>query len=674
MKKSISWLLAIALSLVIVFLWRTSTPAAVEAQTLSTPSVLAGHAWSSNIGWVSFNGSNDSGGGSSHAVNRDAAGNLTGYAWSSNIGWIKFGGLDTATIPTVSAAPGTQQINAKVDTSTGRLIGWARACAGMSDPVGCTDAVQSTQVTAGTNGLSTSSSQIILNWQIGLFEQQVYVTNNTSTTLPGLRITLESSLPSGTTLYFANTDSNGKFYLQHNYPISPGQTVHIVAEYLNLLRNMPQTPLNFSAQALNQAILEPVLPVGSTLINTIPSSSILYPNNAWTTLPHKLIFWSTSSLLLGEKIAIQYSDDNGVTWPTYFGKGMSIHVIDAPTPNVVDYGAPHTMVPPPENRMYKVYKLPVDTYPARDGGSTYNPSLTTLLTLPSTIDPRGGWRGWISLSSTADSGNYGVQLESNGQYSGYAWGSDVIGWMQFTPTVPGGGGGGPTCPGVCETAKTLSLTCATRVAESTAGSWTWTATISSVFKGTAPYTFSWIPPGGTTSTQQPLFTPTTGAPISASFTTPATSEQFPMVSVADTQGYTSQPIACSSVPVQVLLPSVEFGGVAIPSTNSSEPTTPSSYRNAFSMQRGKVVALRYDVSGGNTDDTYRITQSFQGVTGDLLPSTAVLSGVQTKKTAALNTNGVYTYTLKIFSKDAVNPKTTSVVTVTVRNDPDLNEF
>ncbi|HEY4519412.1 MAG TPA: hypothetical protein VJH33_00030 [Candidatus Paceibacterota bacterium] len=46
----------------------------------------------------------------------------------------------------------------------------------------------------------------------------------------------------------------------------------------------------------------------------------------------------------------------------------------------------------------------------------------------------GGWDGWISLSGS----NYGV-TESGGVFSGYAWGSDVVGWIDFsfvTPNAP----------------------------------------------------------------------------------------------------------------------------------------------------------------------------------------------------------------------------------------------
>lgn len=43
-----------------------------------------------------------------------------------------------------------------------------------------------------------------------------------------------------------------------------------------------------------------------------------------------------------------------------------------------------------------------------------------------------GWDGWISLSGSAlDGSKYGVSL-SGTDFSGYAWGADVIGWIDFT--------------------------------------------------------------------------------------------------------------------------------------------------------------------------------------------------------------------------------------------------
>ncbi|MFA6177803.1 MAG: hypothetical protein WC694_02840 [Candidatus Paceibacterota bacterium] len=82
---------------------------------------MSGYAWSSNIGWISFNcTNNNSCATSNYGVNKDASGNLVGYAWSPNIGWIQFGGLSSFPI-----GSGTQSINAKINGNN--LQGWAKA-------------------------------------------------------------------------------------------------------------------------------------------------------------------------------------------------------------------------------------------------------------------------------------------------------------------------------------------------------------------------------------------------------------------------------------------------------------------------------------------------------------------------------------------------------------------
>lgn len=43
----------------------------------------------------------------------------------------------------------------------------------------------------------------------------------------------------------------------------------------------------------------------------------------------------------------------------------------------------------------------------------------------------GGWDGWISLSGSG----YGVTQSESGALSGYAWGSDVVGWLDFSAAV-----------------------------------------------------------------------------------------------------------------------------------------------------------------------------------------------------------------------------------------------
>ncbi len=44
-------------------------------------------------------------------------------------------------------------------------------------------------------------------------------------------------------------------------------------------------------------------------------------------------------------------------------------------------------------------------------------------------DRTDGWDGWLSLSGSSPA--YGVVIGSSGAFSGYAWGSDVVGWVNF---------------------------------------------------------------------------------------------------------------------------------------------------------------------------------------------------------------------------------------------------
>ena len=44
----------------------------------------------------------------------------------------------------------------------------------------------------------------------------------------------------------------------------------------------------------------------------------------------------------------------------------------------------------------------------------------------------GGWDGWILLGPIVKNGtDYGVRIDNNGDFDGWAWGADVIGWIHF---------------------------------------------------------------------------------------------------------------------------------------------------------------------------------------------------------------------------------------------------
>ncbi len=83
------------------------------------PMSIAGSAWSSYIGWISFRGTG-------YGVFEDTTtGALSGYAWSSNLGRISFD-ASNETHPAPS-----------VNMSTGKVTGWLRACSAFTDKNAC---------------------------------------------------------------------------------------------------------------------------------------------------------------------------------------------------------------------------------------------------------------------------------------------------------------------------------------------------------------------------------------------------------------------------------------------------------------------------------------------------------------------------------------------------------
>ncbi|MDE2188204.1 MAG: hypothetical protein KGJ35_00540 [Patescibacteria group bacterium] len=140
----------------ILFAFVISAAMLSVASAAQAAAPLSGWAWSSNIGWVSFNsGDSGAGGGpysvqisTSTAANGDIVGTLTGYAWSNNIGWIQFGGLSGQTVN------GQTTSDATVDLTTGIVSGWARAVTA----VGRTDGWDGWIELAGANHASGDAS------------------------------------------------------------------------------------------------------------------------------------------------------------------------------------------------------------------------------------------------------------------------------------------------------------------------------------------------------------------------------------------------------------------------------------------------------------------------------------------------------------------------------------
>ncbi len=136
-------LLSITLAVILSVLggWFILGGGTIETQKVSAGSTdnLSGYAWSSNIGWASFNCTNpgENCATSNYGVRIDESqrysaggiGGFSGWAWSSNIGWISFNRGETSNPPSDDIGAGSGPI-AQVNWTTGNITGWARALAG----------------------------------------------------------------------------------------------------------------------------------------------------------------------------------------------------------------------------------------------------------------------------------------------------------------------------------------------------------------------------------------------------------------------------------------------------------------------------------------------------------------------------------------------------------------
>jgi len=123
-------------------------PATVDATGLSAAFELEGYAWSATTGWISMNcdqsgstpptntcvGSSGPGPKVDYNVQIRPDGSMSGDAWSSIAGWIRFGGLTGYPTGTGVADQSATAVGTYPNLD---LVGWARACAGASNPAAC---------------------------------------------------------------------------------------------------------------------------------------------------------------------------------------------------------------------------------------------------------------------------------------------------------------------------------------------------------------------------------------------------------------------------------------------------------------------------------------------------------------------------------------------------------
>ncbi|MGZ8939877.1 MAG: hypothetical protein ACXW32_11760, partial [Limisphaerales bacterium] len=181
-----------------------------------------------------------------------------------------------------------------------------------------------------------SSSPITLNWQTGLFEQTVRLTNAGAGSVNAARL-LINGLPQDVQVYNQSGVTNGTPFVQLNSPLAANSSVDLLIEYYRPSRQTIPQP---TFAALDAAPIE----VNAT------GPAIAIDRNVQLASGRFLIEFSATP---GRTYAVQYSSDMA-TWKTVAS------TITAPANKVqwLDDGPPKTESKPTAgNRFYQVIEL-----------------------------------------------------------------------------------------------------------------------------------------------------------------------------------------------------------------------------------------------------------------------------------------------------------------------------
>jgi len=180
--------------------------------------------------------------------------------------------------------------------------------------------------------------------QTSLMRQYLTLTNVTSQTLTGVRVTVQLSpadLAAHIVLYNASgTNGSGQSYLQHNYPVPPGGTLTLAAEFYSPNRVSIPHP-TYTVTLVTPVQL--VAPAGTP--QNVLRQPVLLADHTF------LIDFLT---VKGASYYIQYSQDVGGPWnvaqPPVVGTGYDMQWVDD--------GPPKTMSAPASvpSRIYRIIK------------------------------------------------------------------------------------------------------------------------------------------------------------------------------------------------------------------------------------------------------------------------------------------------------------------------------
>ena len=378
----------------------------VKAQSTSGK-YLTGYAWSDNIGWISFATSTYN----QDGVSIDSSGNISGYAWSDNIGWIKFGGL-SVNFPSGS---GTQSQDANINGNN--FKGWARAYSPILDTQTVTVSVPSVSTTTvvvpsyykqtGTTtvtetfddggGCGPSCQQSIWSYWIA----PAGVTS----------VTAEVWGSGGGASGFCNEWNDnvgaggGGGYSKGVYSVIPGNSYDVLSGSSDGLFG-PTENFNYNGYVTQHPFL---------WANSGGDGQCgAYNQDIEIGGAGGAASGGTISNLTGQSAYKTTAGASGMPTPQLYGHGEDSSYYN-PVAGLGGY----------PGFVKLTYNKPIYTFVAT---STTVATTTTYSTTTSQISVNG-WDGWISLSGNG----YGVSKNtSTNNLTGYAWGSDVLGWIDFS--------------------------------------------------------------------------------------------------------------------------------------------------------------------------------------------------------------------------------------------------
>ncbi len=252
--------------------WDGGTTASCSSPIPPTgPDELMGWAWSSNIGWISFNSKNSNSGGGNYQVIIEDTGALDGYAWSSNIGWIRFNPSESG-CPTGSCPP-------MVNLTTGAVTGWARV---LSDGnwIELSGTNHASPVSNGTGGVTLNTTTKVFNgyaWESDYIGWLSF--NANSSTVPPVTI-IDVATPSltGSCIMTSGTQSGvaGRSIVFQATPTGTLTTLPYHYDWAGGLNTYnytaPSTPGSYSSPTVTITDSSTPTPVTSALISCVPSS------------------------------------------------------------------------------------------------------------------------------------------------------------------------------------------------------------------------------------------------------------------------------------------------------------------------------------------------------------------------------------------------------------------